>query len=72
VLDVCHPEELFFWRRRIYAFACGGYAADKSIGPSARKKRVPQDDKEKGTTEAVPFIPFVFLCVSVPPWWIRS
>jgi len=37
-----------FWRRRTCA-TCRHAAAGESIGPSARKKRGPQDDKAKQT-----------------------
>jgi len=41
---------------------------DYSMDPSARKKRGPQDDKEKGTAEAVPLHSICLLSASVTPW----
>jgi hypothetical protein len=40
-LNTCHPE-------------APSFGAEGPIGPSVRQKRGPQDDKKKGTAEAVP------------------
>jgi len=41
----CHPGEAHFAERRTYATRRSGDAFYNSIGPSARTKRAPQDDK---------------------------
>jgi len=45
----CHPEAPFFGAEGPVQPAGSAAAAGESIGPSARKKRGPQDDNAKQT-----------------------